>query len=116
MTLQDSVLKTLKYSDHFGFPLKLSEIHFRLISSEPCSLELVFGTLQLMLKSKTIQQTQDYYHLPGKKSLVAQRINHLKSSKSQLSKAHDLSLKLSRIPFIKAIFLTGSLAMFNSEP
>ncbi len=121
MTLQDSVLKTLKYSDHFGFPLKLSEIHFRLISSEPClrrqacSLERVFGTLQLMLKNKIIYQTQDYYHLPGKKSLVARRVNRFKSSSPQLLRARSLSKKLSLIPFIKAIYLTGSLAMFNSE-
>jgi predicted nucleotidyltransferase len=110
-----SIIKTIKYSDHFGFPLTASEIHLRLISSEPCSLERVFGTLQLMLKSKMIQQTQDYYHLPGKKSLVARRSNHLKSSKPQLLRAITLSKKISHAPFIKAIYLTGSLAMNNSK-
>jgi predicted nucleotidyltransferase len=111
----NSIIKTLKYSDHFGFPLTVSEIHQRLISQTTHSKEQVIKSLDSMVKSNQIQNKQEYYFLPGKKSLVAQRINHLKASKPQLARVKQMAHKLSQIPFVKAIYLTGSLAMNNSK-
>ncbi len=110
------ILQTLKYSDHFGFPLTLSELHLRLVSSDPCSLERVIGTLQPMLHKKLISQTGDYYHLPGRSSLVARRLKRAKLATPQLARAKYLSSLLSPLPSILSIFLTGSLAMRNSNP
>lgn len=115
MTLQDSVLKTIKYSDHFGFPLTTIEICSRLIGPTSYPKAQVIKALGSMIKNNQVQNKQEYYFLPGKKSLVARRLNHFKSSKPQLLRARALSSRLSRIPFIKAIYLTGSLAMFNSK-
>ncbi len=113
--ISGSILKTIKYSDHFSFPLTVSEIHLRLISTTTYTKAQVIKAVDSMVKNNQIQNKQEYFFLPGKKSLVAQRINHLKSSKPQLTRVKQLAHKLSRIPFIKAIYLTGSLAMFNSE-
>ena len=110
-----SILTTLAYSDHFSFPLTDQEIHLRLNSSGPCSLERVIGTLRLMLKNHLIQKTGEYYHLPGRKHLVPTRLQRVKLSKLQLSKAKNLTNKISRIPGILAIYLTGSLAVLNSD-
>ena len=116
-----SILQTLKYSNHFSFPLSLSEIHLRLISSDPClpagrlvSLERVIGTLRLMLKKHLLQKTGDFYHLPGRSSLVARRHRRQKLSAPQHARAKTLVSHLSSLPFILAIYLTGSLAMSNS--
>ncbi len=114
-SLATAILRTLKYSDHFGFPLTLKEIHLRLYSSEPCSLERVFGTLKSMLKKDTIFRTGDYYHLPGRSSLVARRHKRTQLSSPHLVRAKSLSGRLARIPGVYAIYLTGSLAMHNSS-
>lgn len=113
--ISDSIIQTLAYSTHFSFPLTLEEIHMRLCSSEPCSLERVFGTLKSMLKAKTICRAGNYYHLPGGKSLVMRRLKRAKLSAPQLQRARSLALRLGRTPGVLAIYLTGSLAMHNSD-
>lgn len=114
MKLQDSVIKTLKYSDHFDYPLTRSEIHSRLISNTPRSVEQITETIDLLIKQKQIATTGDYFYLPGRKSLVDQRLRRESVSRTMLRRAQLLSSRLSRIPFVKAIYLTGSLAMHNS--
>lgn len=115
MTLQDSVLKTIKYSDHFDYPLLLSEIHLRLISTKSYSLKQVSDILQQMLKNNQIEKTDNFFHLPGKSSLVLRRLSRVKTSTPQLIRAKYLASRLSKFRFIKAIYLTGSLAMNNSK-
>ena len=109
-----SILQTLKYSDHFGFPLTLSEIHSRLVGARS-SRPLLITAINQMLKSKTISQTGDYYHLPGHASLVARRLKRAKFCAPRLRLAQTLAIKLSHTPGILAIYLTGSLAMSNSS-
>ena len=109
-----SILRTLKYSDHFGFPLTLKEIHARLIGV-PISLVRLTSQIRLMLKAKSIAQTLDYYHLPGRSSLVARRLKRAQLSAPQFARAKSLSPRLARIPGVYAIYLTGSLAMHNSN-
>jgi hypothetical protein len=110
---QSAIIQTLTYSDHFGFPLTAEEIHLRLISSISRSSKLVLSTLQLMLKKHLIEQTGDYYHLPGRKSLVSRRLHRAKISQPLLNRARASANKLSSIPGILAIYLTGSLAVAN---
>jgi predicted nucleotidyltransferase len=68
-----------------------------------------------MVKKNQIQRSGEYYFLPGKSQLVTERQNNLISSTPQLVRVKQLAHKLSHTPFVKAIYLTGSLAMFNSK-
>lgn len=113
-SLATAILRTLKYSDHFGFPLTLKEIHARLIGV-PISLVRLTSQIRLMLKAESIAQTLDYYHLPGRSSLVARRLKRAQLSAPQFARAKSLSPRLARIPGVYAIYLTGSLAMHNSN-
>lgn len=114
--LDSAILQTLSYSNHFGSPLTLKEIHTRLVSPAPCSREQVATALQRMLKAKSIFKKGDYFHLPGQGPLVAQRLSHSQYSASQLESATRLAAKLAHTPGVLAIYLTGSLAMANSTP
>ena len=112
--LSKSILQTLKYSDHFDFPLTLEELHSRLIRT-PISQIGLTHQIRLMLKTGTLAQSGNYYHLPGRSSLVTRRLSRAKLSVPQLSRARSLSSLLSSLSSILAIFLTGSLAMSNSH-
>ena len=109
-----AILQTLKYSDHFGFPLTLDELHARLISFPITQIRLIRQT-RLMLQKHLLQKTKDYYHLPGRSSLVARRLKRAKLSKPLITRAQHLSSLLSPISSILAIYLTGSLAVCNSN-
>ena len=110
-----AILQTLKYSDHFGFPLTLDELHTRLISFPLTQIHLI-RQIRSMLKKNLLQKTGIYYHLPGRSSLVARRLKRAKLATPQLARAKYLSSLFSPLPSILSIFLTGSLAMRNSNP
>ncbi len=113
--LSAAIINTLKYSNHFAFPLTLEEIHTRLVG-ERSSRPLLNHQITQMLKTKSIFQSGNYFYLPGQSHLVALRKQNLQFSRSQLSTAKELANKLSKIPGVLSIYLTGSLAMSNSNP
>jgi hypothetical protein len=107
-----SILQTLIYSDHFGFPLTIDEISLRLVGARS-SRALLIRTLEQMLKKKVIAHTGNYYHLPGRKSLISRRLRRAKISQPLLTRARRLATQLSAVPGVLAVYLTGSLAMQN---
>ncbi len=114
MSLGFSILQTLKYSDYFGFPLTLEEIHLRLIgvhSSRP----ILVHTINQMLIKRLIEQSGNYYHLPSHSGLVARRHTRAKLSASLITRARSLASRLARLPGVLAIYLTGSLALDNGD-
>jgi predicted nucleotidyltransferase len=125
--ISDSIIQTLKYSDHFGFPLTLEELHRRLIKSplakDRSELSKQFRSLsglqqvlnQLTAQDK-IQKTGQYYSLPTRAGLITERLRRQKISAPQFQKAQNLAQNLGKIPGVLAIYLTGSLAMRNSVP
>ena len=114
MTLTQAVIKTLTYSDHFGFPLTGSEIFARLIKHRVREREHLFRALQKLVDSRVITKTGKYYHLPGRSSLVARRRSRARSSQPLLTQARALASRLAHLPGVLAVYLTGSLAVQNS--
>ncbi len=110
--VEKSILQTLKYSDHFGFPLTIDEIHTRLIGVPIRRIGLI-RQISLMLKNGLIAHTGNYYHLPGRKSLISRRLHRAKISQPLLTRASRLATQLSAVPGVLAVYLTGSLAMQN---
>lgn len=104
-----AILATLTYSDHFGFPLTLSELHSRLI-------RVKVSRTQLVRSLTNFPPTRGYYHLPGRSSLVSRRLARARHSAPLLSRARSVSAHLPRVPGVLAIYLTGSLAVSNSGP
>lgn len=110
----EAILKTLKYSDHFNFPLTLSELHLRLTASKPCTLAQVSKVLSNLLSKRSVARSRNFYYLPGHSSVVAQRLARHQLSTTQQARASVLAGKLGRLPGVLAVYLTGSLAMANS--
>lgn len=111
-----SILSTLSYSDHFGFPLTLSEIHLRLIAPTRISQTRLRQTLNSLLKSGAIIQTANYYHLPSRSSLVTRRQKREQSSLQLRLRAHHLAHQIAKAPGVLAVYLTGSLSVSNAPP
>ncbi len=112
--ISDSVIQTLTYSDHFGFPLTAKEIYLRLIQTS-CSRSSLQQTLRSMIKTHQIVRTGEYYHLPRHRSLITRRESHAKISRSLLVRAKSLASQLSPTHGLLAVYLTGSLAVANAD-
>lgn len=111
--IADSVIQTLKYSAHFGFPLTFEELYVRLIQSS-CTKPELKKILATLVSHKKIVKKGEYYHLPGHSSLIIRRTKNAQISLSVRQRAKQLADKLGKTPGILAIYLTGSLAMSNS--
>lgn len=112
--ISDSIIQTLTYSDHFGFPLTQDELYLRLIQSR-CSKDELLKELKGLVSKKRVQKSGQYYYLPSQAKLVSQREANHKISAPQLASAKQLAKSLGHIPGVLAIYVTGSLAMSNSN-
>jgi predicted nucleotidyltransferase len=111
--LENAILQTLTYSDHFGFPLTLEELYVRLIQSS-CTKSELNKILATLVNRKKIGKKGEYYHLSGRSNLIAKRAKNAQISLPAQQRAKELADKLGKVPGVLAIYLTGSLAMANS--
>lgn len=114
MTLAKAILATLTYSNHFHYPLTMDELHLRLVGQKVVrsKLENAVGAL---IKSKAVETKAGFYFLPKQSALVKQRLLYAKLSKPLKDLAISYVPILCRIPSVIAIYLTGSLAMNNTD-
>jgi hypothetical protein len=110
MNLTTAILKTLSYSDVFDHPLTLEEIHRYLVASA-CREEIAVCLAGMDL----IQNTAGYYHLAGRSEIVEIRKRRETLSRRAYERAQWYGRILGRLPFVRMVALTGSLAMRNSD-
>lgn len=108
MTLRQAILETLAYSDVFDHPLTLDDLHKFLVT--PASHAEIEACLPDM---DGVSCMEGYYFLSHQVNIV----NIRKSRESNSRKAFDRAIFyghiLGRLPFIRMVALTGSLAMLN---
>ena len=108
-TLLQAILQTVTYSDIFDYPLSAREIH-RYLTGVRASSERV--TLALH-SNGILMQAGKYYFLPGRQKIIDIRLQREKRSKQLFPIAFRYGRILGRLPFIRMVALTGSLAVMN---
>ncbi len=114
-SIEQSIIRTLAYSDIFDYPLKLSEIHKFYSGANSISKILLKDSLNLAVRFGRIQRNGDYYFLPGRNSIVNIREIRQRASVPKLKIAKRTVRLLKNIPTVKLIGISGSLASRNSE-
>jgi len=122
---QKAILKTLVYADLFDYPLTAREI-FRLLIIEDKRLKPSLASLEKDLrelkKTKKVKSFKDNFTLRraclakgGARKLVNLKKRRLGLANQKRKKAKKISSVLIKIPFIKLIGLTGSVAFNNAQ-
>ncbi len=111
--LRRSILATITYSDYFNFPLTRRELHTRLIGISTSQIDLIHE-LHQMLKSSVIGHTGNFYYLPSRRLLIRRRLKLKAVAASQIIRARSLATRLGKLPGVRAVYLTGSLAVENA--
>ena len=119
--LEKSILATLAYYDIFDYPLTGFEI-WRYLISVPESSKNKFEAGDLFvaldesefLESK-ISQKFGFYFLRGREDIVEKRLSRKKLADEKWKKTKNIFKILSMVPFVRGIFMSGSLAMENSK-
>lgn len=110
---EQSILKTLLYADIFNFPLKKNEIWRFLITERKINSNLLFKNISSI--DKFIEVKNDYFFIKGKSRLINLRRKREKESLKKLLKAKAIIAKISFIPTVKLIGISGALSMKNSD-
>lgn len=108
-----AVLKTLSYSGVFNFPLTINQIKYGLISKNSFSLKQIKKELNRLIGYGIVKKTKSRYILKGIKT---RDVDKRKKNSQEIVEKNKPTLKaISKIPWIKMIAITGSVANQNAE-
>ncbi|MBI2063068.1 MAG: hypothetical protein HYT61_02395 [Candidatus Yanofskybacteria bacterium] len=122
--LKKNILATLAYYDIFDFPLKAEEIFARLIVfkhlnssevSKPCSYVEIKKELDQLFIEQIVSCVDGYYFLFDREYLLPLRLKREKIAARKWHMARRTVRWLRLIPYVRAIFASGSLAMNNTD-
>lgn len=107
-SINGHILSALIYFDIFKHPLMLEEIHqFAHISS---TLKEVEESLTKLTNDQIIFKHKKYYSLSKDHSLIDRRIAANERSKQRMKTALRNSKYMSKLPFVRGVFLSGTIA------
>lgn len=110
--LRRAILSTIAYSDIFDYPLTREEVHRYLIGVAATFSE-VEGSIADAIGRSIVSAKGDYVMLPGRENLVAIRQERTIIAKRLWRAAIAYTRIISRIPFVRMIAITGTLAVNN---
>ncbi len=118
--LKENILAVLAYTDIFGYPLTKEEIWKRLLQihsqkKSSISFHSFIQELNQLVIKKNIGHEEKFFFLPGRNGIVKQRIQKEKISRVRMSQANQFVQLVRWIPWVKSIWITGSLAMMNAK-
>ena len=120
-SLADQILLTLAYTDQFSFPLTRDEIWQRLIfldgkKATPKVTQQDFDlALQKLLAQKKIIQKKEWLALFGHQKNFVLRAHRASVAEKKWQEVKEFVATVTFLPWIQAIFVTGSLAMNNTD-
>jgi len=113
--ISKNILSTITYYDILNFPLTSFEIWKYILAENSCTLGEVVEALEGDELKNSIEEFRGFYFLPGRKDLVARRIQNDKNSAIKFEIAEKAARWLRFVPFVRMIAVTGTLAMKNCE-
>ncbi len=122
--LRDNILATLAYYDVFDFPLKEKEIFEFLVNlghlpaagnRQTPDFSEIKAELERLKGDGAVNFYDGFYFLFGRDYLMPLRLRREKIAKKKWKKTYNAVWWLNFLPYIKAIFASGSLAMSNAE-
>lgn len=106
-----AILDTVVYADVFDYPLTLPEIHRYLTGVNTARQDIT----ELLVSGFLLQQVGEYYTLPGREAIVSMRKHREREAARLWRAARFYGGVITRLPFVRMVAVTGSLAMNNVE-
>ncbi len=120
-SLQKLILATIAYYDLFDFPLTVEEIKKYLVApnylkiSDVINLDTIPAELYSMTNMSEVTLYGGFYSLPHREHLVPTRIRKSRIAKKKMKRARRVAWLMSGMPYVQAVFASGSLALQNTD-
>jgi hypothetical protein len=113
--VREAILRTVAYADVFDYPLTRQEIHRYLMGTQ-ASLATVQQVLdEWLLARGELVENRGYVSLPGRDAVVPTRLERQASSARLWRKGLRYGVSIARLPFVRFVGVTGTLAVDNAE-
>ena len=114
--LQQDVVRTLAYFDVFSYPLSSEQVKV-FLPRNSVTLPQLEESLTGLTKSGILNRDNGYYFLADRSSaVVSARVQNERRALRMIKRARWISRFLKQIPFIRGIFITGSLSKNVAGP
>lgn len=119
--LRKAVLATVAYYDALEYPLTEFEVWKHLIAdkrdgvSDVPTLGQIAAAIDGLVGGGAILRVRGFVVLPGRQSLIPERIRSEKYSVGKIKRAARLIRGIAWVPFVRMIALTGSLSMKRGD-
>lgn len=113
--IQESLIRTLCYSDVFDYPLDFKKIETFYLGRQFCTKKELRQNLRQMVERAMIYKRGSYYALLGREKNIKTFLSRNKESERKLRLARKAARLLEKIPTIKLVAISGSLALNNCK-
>jgi len=114
--LQQDIVRTLAYFDVFSYPLSSGQVK-AFLPRNSVTLAQLEESLSALAASGVVHREEGYYFLSDRpRAVVADRLRNERNAKRMMKRAHLVARFLKRVPFVRGIFLTGSLSKNVAGP
>lgn len=114
--LEQAILYTITYGDIFQYPMTEKEIYRYLIGIKTTRLAIREALNRPNRLARWINRSGSFYLLPGRDEHVHARQQREQESARLWPKAVFYGRIIARVPFVRMVAVTGSLAMNNVNP
>lgn len=110
---KSAIIKTLSYSGVFGYPLTFYQITNNLISKNNFPRRKIKKELEELIKNGAVKKIKGRYVVSGIKTHDAEK--RAKISRRIMDENRSVAKTLAKIPWIKMIAATGSVANYDAD-
>lgn len=114
--LKENIIRTLLYYDIFKHPLKPDEIFSLLPQNSITKKDVSDVLLQISKENPKVSSKENYYFIGGNEDYIELRKSRESYSKKSWKLAKFVTHIIKRFPFVRAVFVTGSLSKNSSMP
>jgi hypothetical protein len=123
-SLEQAIILTVSYTDQFSYPLTVSEIWQRLVKRvgewwlvlpKTTSKKQFNTALKRLLRKGILESDQEFFWLKERSFLVDRRQRRQRISQTKWQEIEPLIRFAAKIPWVSAVFITGSLAMNSAD-
>ncbi len=112
-SLERAIGRTVAYADLFDYPLTVPEIHRYLDGLRATPGEVAEALARGNLLPGRLESREGYFFLPGREATVALRQERSRIARRLWPQALGYGRLMARLPFVRMVSVTGSLAMDN---
>ncbi len=114
--LQQDIVRALAYFDVFLYPLSKEQV-YAYLPRNSVTIQQLENDLKDMVGAGLLKENAGYYFFADRSSEVAgTRLEDERRAATMMKRAYWISLFLKQIPFVRAVFITGSLSKNVASP